>query len=140
MAFGEHLWGNRGNGDLYTWDPGWFKYGNDTIYRERISPHVRNDQQPVIYSMFELLLETGVGLDGGVIPGSDPQIRLSWSDDGGKSWSYSLARSAGKIGEGRQLVRWRRLGRATSQRCFRVVVTDPVPVSILGARVEVGSG
>jgi hypothetical protein len=137
MAHGEHLWGDRGTGQLYIWDPGYYFYGDRPIYRERISAHVRQDQQPVVYSLFEMVVESGVGLDGAPPVGVDPQVRLSWSDDGGKSYSYPLQRSLGRIGEGRQLVRWRRLGRAKSQRCFRVVVTDPVPVSIVGARVEV---
>jgi hypothetical protein len=140
MAFGEHVWGDRGTGQLYLWDPGHYYYGDRPIYRERISPHVRQDQQPVVYSLFELLVDSGVGLDGGAVPGMDPQVMLSWSDDGGHAFRTALWRSLGTIGEGRHLVRWRRLGRAKSQRCFRVVVTDPVPVSILGARVEVNGG
>jgi hypothetical protein len=140
LAFGEHLFGDRGTGALYRWNPGHYFYGDTPIYRERISPHVRNDQQPIAYSLFELVVESGVGLDGAPPVGVDPQVRLSWSDDGGKSWSYSLSRSLGKIGAGGHVVRWRRLGRAKSQRAFRVTVTDPVPVSILGARLEVGGG
>jgi hypothetical protein len=138
MAFGEHLWGDRGTGTVYLWNPGYAFYGDRPIYRERISAHVRQEQQPVVYSLFELVADSGVGLDGAPPVGVDPQVMLSWSDDGGKSYSYPLWRSLGKIGEGRHLVRWRRLGRAKSQRCWRVVVTDPVSVSILGARVEVG--
>jgi hypothetical protein len=140
LAHGEHLWGDRGNGTLYIWDPAWFFYGTDAIYRERTSPHIRQDQQPIAYSLFELVCEAGVGLDGAPPVGVDPQVLLSWSDDGGKAFSYPLARSLGKIGAGRHLVRWRRLGRAKSQRAFRVVVTDPVPVSLLGARLEVYGG
>jgi hypothetical protein len=155
LAFGDHLWGDRTTGHLYRWRPDWYTHGTDPLYRERISPHIRNDQQPVVYHLFELLLETGVGLDGLALPGTheqagfdppdggaqppgaDPQVMLSWSDDGGHSWSHPLWRSAGRIGERTRLVRWRRLGRAKSQRAFKVVVTDPVFTAILGARLEV---
>jgi hypothetical protein len=137
LAFDDHLWGSTSDGKLFIWDAAYHFYGTRPLYRERTSPHVRQDQQPIIYSCFELVAESGVGLDGGVIPGSDPLVRLSWSDDGGKSFCYPLERSLGKIGEGRHLVRWRRLGRAKSQRAWRCVITDPVPVSILSARLEV---
>jgi hypothetical protein len=138
MGHGVHVWGSASDGRLFVWNPAYYFYGDRPIYRERISAHIRQDQQPVVYSLFELLVDSGVGLDGGVIPGMDPQVMLSWSDDGGHAFRPALWRSLGKIGEGRHLVRWRRLGRAKSQRCFRVVVTDPIPISIIGARIEVG--
>jgi hypothetical protein len=135
---GEHVLGDRTTGDLYVLDASWYHYGTAPLYRERVSPHVRNDQQRLTYQLFELVMDTGVGLDGAPAVGADPQVQLSWSDDGGRQWSYPLWRSAGKIGERTRLVRWRRLGQCRSgQRTFRCVVTDPVPVSILGARVEV---
>lgn len=137
LAFGEHLFGSRATGELFVWDAGHFHYGNDPIYRARITPHIRNDQQPVIYNKFELVMETGVGLDGGVIPGSDPQVMLSWSDDGGGKWSYPLWRSAGPLGRRERRVVWRRIGRATTTRAFKVAVTDPVFTAFLGASVEV---
>jgi hypothetical protein len=153
---GEHVLGDRETGQLYLLDEHYYQYGTRPIYRERISPHIRNDQQPVSYGLFELVMQCGVGLDGLTLPGpleqqgfatgelgaqppgADPQIRLSYSDDGGLTYSYPLARSFGRRGAYAQRVTWRRIGRSASQRCFKVVVTDPVPVSLLGARVEVG--
>ncbi|MGH2628657.1 MAG: hypothetical protein ACRDHY_18630, partial [Anaerolineales bacterium] len=137
FSAGEHVWGDRTTGDVYLWAEDWYQYGSDPIYRERMTSHLRNDQQPVIYSKFELVMETGIGLDGGMVPGADPKIMLSWSDDGGKSWSYPVWASAGKIGSGTQRVVFRRLGRAPTTRCFKVVCTDPVKTAWLGASVEV---
>jgi hypothetical protein len=139
LAFGDHLWGDRGSGALYVWSADWYYYGDKPIYRERTAPHVRNDQQPVVYSTFEVVMETGIGLDGSPPVGADPQVMMQYSDDGGRAWSYPLWRSAGPIGARTRLVRWRRLGRSKSNRCFRIVITDPVFVAILGARLEVSS-
>lgn len=137
LGFGEHVWGDRGSGQLYVWDAGYHKYGTDAIYRARITPHIRQDQKPVRYSKFELVMETGIGLDAAQIPGADPQVMLSWSDDGGASYSYPRWRSGGPIGKRQQRVVWRQLGRAPTTRCWKVAITDPVFVALLGASVEV---
>ena len=137
---GEHVWGSRASGDVYLWDDRWYRYGTDPIYRARITPHVRQDQQPVRYAAFELVMQAGVGLDGGVVPGADPQVMLAWSDDGGEAWSYPLWRSAGPLGRRERRVVWRRLGRAPTTGAFKVAMTDPVPTAWLGASVEVASG
>jgi hypothetical protein len=140
FSSGEHVWGDRTSGRVYLWDDGYYFYGTDPIYRARITPHVRQDQQPVLYSAFELVMASGVGLDGGVVPGTEPQVMLAWSDDGGESYSYPLWRSAGPIGRRERRVIWRRLGRAPTTRCFKVAMTDPVPTAWLSARVEVAGG
>lgn len=137
MAFGQHLWGDRSTGALYVWDPGYHRYGTTERYWQRTAPHLRQDGQPLTYHNFELLMQAGVGLDGGETPGEDPQIRLRWSDDGGHRWSLEHWRSAGKIGATRQRVRWWRLGQARTSRAFEVSGTDPVFIALLGATVEV---
>jgi hypothetical protein len=134
-AFAEHLFGDRNTGALYLWDPKWGFYGNRPIYKERTGPHIRNDQKRMTYSKFELVMETGIGLDGNPPVGVDPQVMMSYSDDGGHSWSQPRWRSAGRIGATRQQVVWRQLGQSR-QRAFRVVITDPVFVAILGASVD----
>lgn len=134
---GEHVWGDRVTGQCYRWDPTWHGYGDRPIVGERICMHLRSDQQRIRYHAFELVMQTGVGLDGGVVPGSDPQVMLSYSDDQGHSWSQGRWRSAGKRGAAAQQVIWRQLGQSR-QRAFRVRITDPVCTAILGARVEVG--
>jgi hypothetical protein len=82
-------------------------------------------------------METGVGLADG--QGSSPQIMLSWSDDGGKTWGNERWASAGRIGEYRHRVRWYRLG-AFRQRVLRVQVSDPVPITIAAAYAEIQPG
>ena len=135
-AFGQHLWGSRDSGALYIWDTSYYLYGDRPIYRERTTPHLRKEQDRVRYAKFGLLAEAGVGLDGGAIPGSEPQVLLSYSDDGGHTWSYPRTRSLGKIGQGAQQVTWHQLGQSR-QRAFRIIITDPVRVALLGATVEV---
>jgi hypothetical protein len=69
--------------------------------------------------------------------GSDPEVMLRWSDDGGHTWSnYHLA-SMGKIGEYFKRVFWRRLGMTLKlrDRVYEVSGTDPVKVAIVGAEL-----
>jgi hypothetical protein len=77
----------------------------------------------VFFTALELMMQTGVGLATG--QGSDPQARLSWSDDGGYTWSNEVSRPIGKIGERNARVRWLRLGRGRD-RVFKVEISDPV--------------
>lgn len=136
VAFALHLFGDRHTGQLYVWDPRYFFYGNRPIYKERTGPHIRNDQKRITYATFELVMETGIGLDGNPPVGVDPQVMMSYSDDGGHTWSNKRFRSAGRIGATSQQVVWRQLGQSR-QRAFRVAITDPVFVAILGASIEV---
>jgi len=66
------------------------------------------------------------------IPGTDPQVMLRFSNDGGKTWINQPQRSAGKIGEYTKRIRWNRLGCAR-RRVFEVSVTDPIPWKLVGA-------
>ena len=74
-----------------------------------------------------------------IVQGSDPQVVLRWSDDGGHTWSNEHWRSMGKIGETGRRVIWRRLGMTMKlrDRVYEVSGTDPVKISIMGAELIV---
>ena len=72
---------------------------------------------------FEVYCETGVGLNSG--QGSDPQIMLQYSDDGGRTYSNELWRSLGVIGAYKTRAIWRRLGQFRSRQIV-LTITDPV--------------
>jgi hypothetical protein len=69
--------------------------------------------------------------------GSDPQVMLRFSDDGGHTWSNEHWKSMGKIGEYYKRVMWRRLGMTTKlrDRVYEVSGTDPVKIAIMGAEL-----
>jgi len=72
----------------------------------------------------------------------DPQVRLSHSDDGGKTFSPEKSRSFGKVGEFNKRAIWRRNGRVPVSRVMRFTVTDRVKVNMfkLIGNVEKGYG
>jgi len=113
------------------------EFGN-TMREVLVSPPLSNERKRTFVSLFELDVETGVGLPTG--QGSDPQIMLDWSRDGGRTFvGLSLWDTMGKIGQYLTRVRWLRLGQSR-QWYFRVTITDPVRRTIIAASGDVSSG
>ena len=135
FAFARHLVAGENDGRVYTQDLDVFSNAGDPLVRRRTAPHLHADRRLLYHSVFELDVETGVGLDGGVSPGADPQVMLRWSDDGGRTWSTEHWTDVGAIGRYLTRALWRRLGRSR-QRTYEVTITDPVRVALLAARIE----
>jgi hypothetical protein len=139
---GVHLVGDYQNNKLYVMRDGYYMDDEDAITRLRSTPHVSSGLDRLFCPKFQVDMEVGVGLDGGG-QGSDPQVMLDWSDDGGNTWSSeiwaALGRVIGGIGEFKTRVIWRRLG-SFRDRVFRLKVTDPVKVTLLSAEIDVEKG
>lgn len=131
---GAHLVGSWQSGTLYTLDPQCYTDDEKPLLRRRVTPHVRQEQEWLGLNRLRVHLETGVGLDHGVVPGHQPAVMLEISRDGGHVFERPIWASGGRIGEYGRLVEWRRLGRARDF-VFRVSITDPVAVTLLGATV-----
>lgn len=103
-----------------------------------VSPITHSDRKRVFVSRFELDIEQGVGLTTG--QGSDPQVMLDWSDDGGRTFvSQQLWQSMGKIGAYKKRLRWLRLGQFRN-RVYRVIISDPVPINIIANNCDLKVG
>jgi hypothetical protein len=76
-----------------------------------------------------------------IVQGTNPQVMLRWSDDGGHTWSNEHWKSMGMIGEYGKRVLWRRLGMTQKirDRVYEISGTDPVPVYIMGAQLIVSA-
>ncbi len=73
-------------------------------------------------------------------PGVDPLVRLSFSDDGGRTFSLLQKwRSMGKQGEYTKRLRWLKMGQFR-QRMIRLEITDPVRRNIVGVYLDVTEG
>lgn len=133
VAFGEVVVGDREDGRLYTYELDYYTDDGDPIRRMRQTPHINQGEKRIRYGSFELQTEPGVGLETG--QGSDPIAVLSWSDDGGHTFSNEHEASLGAVGkyEGRTI--WRRLG-VGRDRVFRVATSEPVAVTWLGAEID----
>lgn len=92
-------------------------------------PSLEASRARVTMYSFEAYFESGVGLNDG--QGSDPQIMMRYSDDGGRLWSNEMWRPLGKIGEYRNRSVWRSLGQFR-QRDIELTITDPVRKFAMG--------
>lgn len=130
FVFDKWLVGDRRNGKVYEMSMDYYDDNGDEIARERIFTHLSDEGKRIRYNNLELGFETGVGLTSG--QGSDPVVTLQLSKDGARTWSDSYTASLGAIGEYQTKVKFRRLGIA-EQMTFKIRVTDPVKVAIVGS-------
>ena len=108
------------------------------FYQAAFQPFGR-DGTTLFSGEFEATFEAGVGLTSG--QGSNPVVRMDFSDDGGRTWSSEFSRSIGKIGAYEQRAVWRRQGRIPFARTVRFTLTDPVTANFikLTANLEIGA-
>lgn len=107
----------------------------------RALPQGQNNLKRTFHHSLQLDAQSGVGLNGAGL-GSDPQVLLRWSDDGGHTWSNYHACKLGKIGRTGTRVIWRRLGSTEKlrDRVYEVSQTDPVKRVWIGAELGVSGG
>lgn len=134
-AFNQHLVGDAATGSIHHMD---VALGLDVdggpLRRVRAAPNLNNELRRVPTQEFQLHLEPGLGLAVG--QGSDPQVMLRISRNGGKTFGNIRTRGAGKMGEYKKRVIWRRCG-AGRNTVFEIAVSDPIPWRILGAFLKI---
>jgi hypothetical protein len=130
--------GDYQNGKIYEFDLN--VYADDGAPQKwlrswRALPTGANNLSRTIQHAMQLDCETGVGLVTG--QGSDPQVMLRWSDDGGHTFSNEHWKSMGAIGKFGKRTIWRRLGATMKirDRVYEVSGTDPVRIYIMGAEL-----
>lgn len=121
------------NGRLYKLNDSTYTENGSVIEGEITGEHWDNELTRESIDCIRLDMEVGVGLVSG--QGSDPQVMLQLSKDGGKTFGNERWRSAGKMGDYRRRVEWRRNG-SSRRWTARVRITDPVKRVILGAYVN----
>jgi len=127
---GEHLVGDREKGLVYRLCSDCSDDNGDTILRERITPLINPQATRIVFDSVELSLQ--VGQDSNI----NPLIMFDWSDDEGRSWSNDRQLNIGAIGEFKKRVIFRRLGQSFG-RVFRLKISDPARLVILGAKARV---
>jgi hypothetical protein len=105
---------------------------SEPIIWERISTVFSADAKPVVMTCLQVIAETGVGLESG----ADPVMLMSYSDDGGRTYTNDREGSMGTVGRYRTRIKWNRLGRFY-QRVIRLRGSAPVRRAIINAEAEV---
>jgi hypothetical protein len=140
FCFGKHLVGDRDSylvyemrSDVST------EVDGEGIRRVRQCPVYAQSAARVFHQGLELEIEPGLGLNSG--QGSDPQVALSWSNDGGKTWGNEHWKSAGAIGNYQTRIYWQMLGMSWgNRRVYKAVMTDPIPFRLSQAWLTMEGG
>jgi hypothetical protein len=135
---GNIIVGDFENGNIYTFDLTTYadNSGPQKWLRSwRALPTGQNNLRRTAHHSLQLNCEVGTGLNSG--QGSNPQVMLRWSDDGGHTWSNEHWTSMGAMGAYGQRAIWRRLGMTIKlrDRVYEVSGTDPVKMDIIGAEL-----
>jgi len=99
-----------------------------TIYRVASSPTIHANRLRVFMDRLEIDIDSGIG--DSETP--NPHAILTYSDDGGKTWSKEKYASMGKVGEFATRLKFHNLG-SFYQRTFKLRIADRVRTTILGA-------
>lgn len=132
FCFGRHLVAGDTTGDVWELNPDANTNAGDPLVRDRISPHYSLPTGELIkFGPFELDCALGQGLPDG----TDAQVSMRYSDDGGKTWGPWSPESLGAIGKYRGRVRWFGNG-AAEDRVWHVRCADNVRFAIVRATVQ----
>lgn len=137
-AFGLHLVGDRGTGNINSMDVATGTEADGSIIRRlRIGPPLwAASEQRLQIDRFQLQVDPGLGLPSG--QGSDPKVMLRCTTNG-QTWSHERQASAGALGQYGRRVYWTRLGSSTKLWAPEISVSDPIPWRFTGAEI-VGRG
>lgn len=133
---GKHLVGDYASGAIYELDADTYSDNGAPLVRELVSQHIPSATGRMFYREFELRMETGVGLVSG--QGAAPEVMISTSNDHGRTWGNERTVSMGALGDYQARVRIMNMGSTLTAKTFKIRISDPVKVAIVGCRVEVG--
>lgn len=122
------------SGNIYTVNGDTYSENGTSFPMELTSRRVIGDYDPITIGRLFIDFETGVGLATG--QGSNPQVMLRTSRDGGRTFDNEMWKTLGEIGEYKTRAEWDQLGQADSF-VFKVRITDPVKrVMVNGGLLE----
>ena len=128
----QRLVGDKATGTVYRLDRTVYTDGSLPLVAWRRTPHIWKDRQRVFHESLQIEFLPGVG-NAAV---ANPQIMVSWSNDGGRTYSQVRNVPIGLIGQYQNRAITRRLGWARD-RIYDVRISDAVPRDVVGATLIV---
>lgn len=128
-AFGRQLIGDFANGKLYELSSNTYSNNGQPLRAVRSAAYLSSDERNFSVGSIEVVCEQGVGLAAG--QGSDPQMMLRVSKDGGNTWTPEQTRPIGKTGEFKDRARFSRPCGSARSIVIEVSITDPVKRAIV---------
>lgn len=134
---GEHLVGDWETGKVYALDLNAYTDNGDPIKRLRRTQTLSKEGKRLFFGELLVDMETGVGVATG--QGSNPQLMLRYSNDGGHTWSNEKTKTIGATGAYGARVKFGPTG-SGRDRVWEISMTDPVKFAVFGANVLVEVG
>lgn len=129
------LVGDFQNGRIYQMASNYYTDDGEPVIREFVLPVVNQGREFLTVDSLEFDMSVGVGLNYG--QGDTPELRVFFSKDNGNTYSQNFkVGKIGKVGEYLTRAKVNRFGCAR-QFTFKIEISDPIPVDIGGAWVEV---
>lgn len=138
FAYGKHVIGDYASGNLYAFNLN--TYTDNGNVRKWLRSWRAFEQQPESTARFNSLqIQCKTGID--IPDGTSPQFVLRWSDDGGDNWSNEMWVDGDQPGNTGTRVIFQRLGQTKRSsgydRLFELSGTDPVPIALMSADLDV---
>ncbi len=128
FAHGKHLLGDYSNGKIYQLDGNTFTFDGTRVPRVVTTPNITDEERRIAISAAQLDMEEGQG-DPNV--STDTTVWLSYSKDGGHTYTDEVSRDMGDAGNYAKRVIWRRLGIARNWT-FKIRTWTPNKVVMKG--------
>lgn len=132
-AYGRVIVADSIDGRIGELDVDLYREYGENIRRIITTANFWNLTGPIRVASVEATIESGVGNSDE----PDPQIGISFSDNGGKSFSYERRVSMGKIGEYTKRQIWYKQGRANRMRMWKITMSDPVKFVLISLTANV---
>jgi hypothetical protein len=100
----------------------------ESIRRRFTSGPFNNSEGASYWNSIQLIVESGTA----TVEGRAPSIDMSYSNDGGKTFSAEINRTIGKIGEYTHYPTWNRLGLCRNARVYQFDYADNAKLSVIG--------
>lgn len=139
VQFGTKLIaGDYTTGQLYEMNDRFNTEGANHLVAEIITPTVHAFPYGLKFNAMYIDAATGVGKNTATVHSSDPKIMVSWSDDGGDSFSKEREVSLGRLGQKAKRVKpITRMGTCGDKgRMYRLRISSPVERLVVQVAVD----
>ncbi len=134
---GRHFVGDFESGNIFELKSDVFDEDGEVIFRRRRIPIFDADGVYKTVNKITIQFALDEALTSG--QGSDPQVMLKISHDGGHTFGNEMWRSIGTLGEFTDLAIWDSLGTA-KKWCLEITMSDPIEWKVLNAWFDIEIG
>jgi hypothetical protein len=136
-GFNKWMMGSAVTGNIVIPDEtNYSEEGDPQVFRMESGP-VQDFPNRIRVARADFNFDTGTGIPSGTASQQQPQVSISWSDNGGIDWAVPVMRHLGRRNNSRNRVDVLRVGMSGAQgRRWRLQVNDAVYVGLLGGSMS----